>query len=74
MERTLEQRIMNMPSWDDVMPIIRETYPSIADDLLDDYGIVYNEIVEALEVWMDRHGVCCICRQRTGATGERDTF
>lgn len=56
------ERVVDMPVWEEIIPIIKNMYPSIGSDMLADYGIVYNEIVVALEQWMEERDVCCICR------------
>ncbi len=58
------ERVVDMPGWEELIPIIKSMYPSIGVEMLADYGIVYNEIIEALEQWMDERDVCCICRNR----------
>jgi hypothetical protein len=58
------EHVVDMPVWEELVPIIKSMYPSIDREMLADYGIVYNEIVEALELWMEDRGVCCICRNQ----------
>ncbi len=58
------EHVVDMPVWEELIPLIKSMYPSICVEMLADYGIVYNEIIEALELWMDERDVCCICRSQ----------
>ncbi len=63
-EEERKLNVVNMPNWEDLLPILTETCPCKEDlERLKEYRIIYNEMVEILEIWMERHDVCCICRR-----------
>jgi len=56
--------MVEMPTWEEIFPYIRKMCSHEEDvDRLRECQIIYNEILDALEMWMESQDICCICRK-----------
>lgn len=56
--------MVEMPTWEGIFPYIRKMCSHEEDvDRFREYQIIYNEILDALEMWMESQAICCICRK-----------
>jgi hypothetical protein len=56
--------MVEMPTWEEIFPYLREMCSHEEDvERFSESQIIYNEILDALEMWMESKDICCICRK-----------